>query len=337
MYRFFRWFLFRVDAEGSHDLALKSLKYLHRWGFLAWITPIVEKNSKTWFGIRFPNSLGLAAGLDKNGDYIEALSALGFGFIEVGTITPRPQLGNPKPRLFRLPQAHAVINRMGFNSKGVDYFLEQVRRMDFQGVLGVNIGKNADTPLEKAKEDYLYCYERVYLYASYVVINISSPNTEGLRALQHTEYLDDLLSALVTVKKSLSERHHRIVPLLVKVSPDLSPDEIQAVAKSLTTYTIDGLIATNTTVSRQEVQGLPRSEEKGGLSGRPLMDKSNSVIAQFRQLLGPHFPIIGAGGIDSVKAAQEKLQAGANLIQIYTGLVYEGPGLIRRLLKLFST
>ncbi len=334
MYRCLRWLLFRLDPEQAHERVLNALRYLHRLGVLKWITPVVNAESKSWFGVRFPNPIGLAAGLDKNGEYIEALAALGFGFIEVGTVTPRPQSGNEKPRLFRLPKAQALINRFGFNSKGVDYLLDQIRASHYKGVLGINIGKNADTPLENAKEDYLYCLERVYLYASYIVINISSPNTQGLRELQHGRYFDDLLSSIVAAKNELAARNHRVVPLLVKVSPDLTPDEIESLAMSMLSHRIDGLIATNTTVSREGVTGMLGADQSGGLSGKPLVDKSTSVIAQFRQALGPHVPIIGVGGIDSITAAEAKLQAGANLLQVYTGLIYQGPGLIRRLLKL---
>jgi dihydroorotate dehydrogenase len=333
MYFCLRWFLFRLDPERAHERVLVMLKHLHRLGVLGWFAPKVETDPKSWFGVRFPNPIGLAAGLDKNGEYIEALAAIGFGFIEVGTVTPRPQPGNEKPRLFRLPKAHALINRLGFNNKGVDYLLTQIRASHYTGVLGINIGKNADTPLDKAKDDYLYCLERVYLYASYIVINISSPNTQGLRDLQHGQYFDDLLSSIVKMKTALASQNHRVVPILVKVSPDLTPDQIEALAASILAHRIDGVVATNTTLSRQEIAGIPDADQAGGLSGPPLAPKSTNVIAQFRKALGPHVPIIGVGGVESLAGAQQKLQVGANLLQVYTGFIYQGPRLIHRLVK----
>lgn len=334
MYSVLRPLLFRIEPEKAHALALRVLHQLYRWGLPGqYDSP--SYLAKSLLGLRFPNVVGLAAGLDKNGDYIDELATLGFGFLEVGTVTPRPQPGNEKPRLFRLPEAKAIINRMGFNNKGVDYLLARVRAAHYKGVLGINIGKNADTPIENAKDDYLYSLERVYLYASYVVVNISSPNTAGLRNLQHGEFFDDLLRHLMLAKQHLADQHHRVVPLLVKVSPDLTPQEMDALASSLFEHRVEGLIATNTTLSREGVEGAEHADEQGGLSGLPVRQKTLQTIAHFRKVLGPRFPIIGVGGIDSPESAQEMLAAGADLVQLYTGLIYQGPGLVKKILNRF--
>jgi dihydroorotate dehydrogenase len=273
--------------------------------------------------------VGLAAGLDKNGEYIDALARLGFGFIEVGTVTPRPQPGNPRPRMFRIGAARAVINRMGFNSDGVDRLVENVERARYRGVLGINIGKNFDTPLERAAEDYVACLRKVYPLASYVTVNISSPNTENLRRLQGTAALDALLSVLKAEQRALAARHARTVPLAVKIAPDLDRRQIDAIAAALRRHAVDAVIATNTTVAREGVVGLPHEHEAGGLSGAPLTARATSVVRQLSQALAGKLPVIGVGGILSGTHAREKVAAGASLVQLYTGLVYRGPALVR--------
>jgi dihydroorotate dehydrogenase len=284
-------------------------------------------------GIRFPNPVGLAAGLDKDGAYIDGLAALGFGFIEVGTVTPRAQPGNPKPRMFRLPEAHAIINRMGFNNGGVDAFVRNVQASRFyqerQGVLGLNIGKNADTPIERAAEDYLHCLEKVYPYASYVTINISSPNTKNLRQLQGASELDDLLSRLKRAQLGLADRYRRYVPIALKIAPDIDGEQVMTIAAALLRHRMDGVIATNTTITRDAVQGLPHAEEAGGLSGAPVFELSNRVIRTLKAELGDAIPIIGVGGIFSGADARAKTEAGATLVQLYSGLIYRGPALVR--------
>ncbi len=283
-------------------------------------------------GLDFPNRIGLAAGLDKNGEYINALSNLGFGFIEIGTVTPRPQPGNPKPRLFRLPKAKAIINRMGFNNKGIDYLTDQValaRQKGFDGIIGINIGKNVDTPVEEAIEDYLKCLRTAYPYADYITVNISSPNTPGLRTLQYGEELDQLLASIKFEQMKLAASHRMYKPVAVKVAPDLESEEITEIAKTLLVNNIDALIATNTTLSRDAVRGIPHAEEAGGLSGAPVRDMSTKVISEFHECLKGEIPIIGVGGISSAQDAQNKLDAGADLVQVYSGLIYEGPALIK--------
>jgi dihydroorotate dehydrogenase len=278
-------------------------------------------------GIQFPNPVGLAAGLDKDAAHIDALARMGFGFIEVGTVTPRPQPGNPRPRLFRIPEKEAIINRFGFNNVGVDAFLQNVRRSRYRGVLGINIGKNADTPVERAIDDYRICLEKVYAAASYVTINISSPNTAGLRSLQDRDALEDFLSQIADERKKLSSRHGKRVPLVLKVAPDLTPEDIPSIAASVERHGIDGLIATNTTLSRQGVENLPHANEAGGLSGAPVRELATRVLKEFARCL-PQTTLIGAGGILSGKHALEKRDAGASLVQLYTGLIYRGPGLV---------
>jgi dihydroorotate dehydrogenase len=284
-------------------------------------------------GIRFPNPVGLAAGMDKNGDYIAGLAALGFGFIELGTVTPRPQPGNAKPRLFRIPQAAALINRMGFNNEGVDYLVDRVRNTPSRGVLGINIGKNLGTPVEHALDDYAECLRKVYPHAAYVTVNISSPNTPGLRNLQHGASLDRLLEGLVSERESLAAIHGSTVPLAVKIAPDLEPSDLRELANSLRRHRIDGVVATNTTSGRAGVEGLPLAEESGGLSGRPLLDKSTETVTRLADLLGGELPIIACGGILSGQDACKKIRAGASLVQIYSGLIYRGPGLVREIVE----
>jgi dihydroorotate dehydrogenase len=324
-------FLFRLDPEKAHNLALNGLRLFHKLEFPAFFQHAIKSTPQQIMGITFPNPVGLAAGLDKNGEYIDALAALGFGFLEIGTVTPRPQLGNPKPRLFRLPQAEAIINRMGFNNKGIDALIENVKRAKFQGVLGINIGKNFDTPNERAVEDYLHCLQKAYPYASYVAVNISSPNTEGLRELQRENELPALLETLKEQQHRLAQKHQKYLPLAVKIAPDLENGQIAAIADALIKFEIDGVIATNTTVSREGVENLRFGNEAGGLSGRPLRERATKIIRQLDSLLAGKIPIIGVGGIGSAKDAQGKFEAGARLVQIYTGLIYRGPRLIREI------
>jgi dihydroorotate dehydrogenase len=332
-YRFSRPFLFGIDAERAHDLTLASLAGLQNTpAQCLWRQPRIEAPA-TLAGLRFPNRIGLAAGLDKNGRCIDGLGALGFGFIEVGTVTPKGQPGNPKPRIFRLPEAQALINRLGFNNEGLDVFVHNVRRArSFRaagGVLGLNIGKNASTPIENAVDDYLLGLSGVYPHADYVTVNISSPNTNQLRELQADQALDALLGALQQRKAMLESEHRRRVPMFVKIAPDLDPAQVQLIAATLKKHGIDGVIATNTTLSRDEVAGLAHGTEAGGLSGAPLFDASNRVIAQLRSELGSAFPIIGVGGVMSGADASAKRAAGADLVQIYTGLIYKGPELVQ--------
>ncbi len=282
-------------------------------------------------GLTFKNPLGLAAGLDKNGECIEAFAAMGFGFIEIGTVTPRPQPGNDKPRMFRIVEAEGIINRMGFNNLGVDNLVENVKKAHFDGILGINIGKNKDTPVEQGKEDYLVCMDKIYPYAGYITVNISSPNTPGLRTLQYGEALDDLLTAIKTRQGDLQKIHHKYVPVAVKIAPDLSEDELVQVADSLVRHHIDGVIATNTTLERDLVKGLKHAEEAGGLSGRPVQSRSTEIIRRLSAELQGRLPIIGVGGIDSLISAREKMAAGASLVQIYSGFIYKGPALIKEI------
>lgn len=332
LYSLARPFLFFMDAESAHDFTLPGLKRAHNMG----LTRLLSKpqaDPRTVMGITFPNPVGLAAGLDKDGRYIDGLAALGFGSIEIGTVTPRAQPGNPKPRMFRLPQANAIINRMGFNNGGVDAFVANVQASQFyqdkQGVLGLNIGKNADTPIEKAADDYLHCLQKVYPYASYVTVNISSPNTKNLRQLQGASELDDLLSQLKDAQQRLADQHKRYVPLTLKIAPDIDSEQIKTIAESLTRHKIDGVIATNTTITRDAVKGLQHGEEAGGLSGEPVFELSNKVVRALKSELGDALPIIGVGGIFSGEDAVAKMQAGASLVQVYSGLIYRGPALVR--------
>lgn len=325
--------LFQFDAETIHELTIKGLKSTGSTPLNALYKQRVAKKPVTVMGINFPNPLGLAAGLDKNGECINAFAAMGFGFIEVGTVTPRPQPGNPKPRIFRLPEANAVINRMGFNNKGVDYLVSQVRSAKFSGVLGINIGKNKDTLDENAKDDYIHCMQKVYDFASYITINISSPNTPGLRSLQYGDALNELLSALKVEQAKLEKQYNKYVPIAVKIAPDLTEDEVKSIAISLIDNNIDGVIATNTTLSREGVEGLEYGNEQGGLSGGPVKEKSTTVISLLAKALDNKLPIIGVGGIASSHDANEKLIAGASLVQIYTGFIYQGPPLVKEIVN----
>ncbi len=331
-YAWTRPFLFGLDPERAHDLTIASLARLQNTpAACLWRQARVD-DPVTVAGLRFPNRVGLAAGLDKDGACIDGLGAMGFGHIEVGTVTPRAQPGNPKPRLFRLPPAQALINRMGFNNQGLDAFLSHVQRAHtFRaggGIVGLNIGKNAATPIERAADDYLLCLDGVYPHADYVAVNISSPNTKNLRQLQGDEALDALLSALQARRGKLARQHGRKVPMFVKIAPDLDEAQVGAVAASLRSNGIDGVIATNTTIARDAVQGLAHAQETGGLSGRPLFEASNRVVRLLRAALGPGFPIIGVGGVLSGADALAKLDAGADLVQVYTGIIYKGPALV---------
>jgi dihydroorotate dehydrogenase len=320
--------LFRMDAEDAHHLTMKALRTAHRAGLSRLLAPAVMAAPCSVMGLSLPNPVGLAAGLDKDGASIDGLAALGFGFIEIGTVTPRPQSGNPRPRLFRLPESQALINRLGFNNGGVDQFVRNIQASRFKGVLGLNIGKNADTPLERAADDYLYCLERVYPFASYVTVNISSPNTRNLRQLQGTDELNALLGALKDKQQRLADMHGKLVPLALKIAPDLDQAQIKAIAAIVLQHRIEGVIATNTTLSRERVVGQTHADETGGLSGGPVYDASNAVIRGLFAELGQAVPIIGVGGILSGDHARAKLDAGAAAVQIYTGLIYRGPALI---------
>lgn len=328
MYSLLREMLFRLPTETSHYMALDALNCAARSGASRLLFPRVPSAPVNVMGIDFPNPVGLAAGLDKNGDYIEGLAALGFGFLEIGTVTPRPQPGNPQPRLFRLPQARAIINRMGFNNFGVDHLVKQVQATKYKGVLGINIGKNKDTSAENAVDDYLICLRKVYAHASYVTVNLSSPNTPGLRDLQFGEPLKQLLDRLKTEQQLLATQYGRYIPLVVKVAPDMAPEDIRDVASALKRYNIDGVIATNTTIDKSAVQSLQYGGEAGGLSGAPLTKKSTALIAALAQELNGALPIIGVGGIMNGEDAAEKIKAGASLVQIYTGFIYRGPELV---------
>jgi len=330
-YALTRPFLFGLDPEQAHDLTLGALARLQRTPLICAVAQPRVDDPVTLAGIRFPNRIGLAAGLDKNGRCIDGLAAMGFGFIEVGTVTPLGQPGNPKPRMFRLPQANALINRLGFNNHGLDAFIANVKQARFRsqgGVLGLNIGKNAATPIERAVDDYLLCLDGVYPHADYVTVNISSPNTKNLRALQSDEALDALLSAVQARKQQLAQQHGRSVPVFVKIAPDLDDAQVGVIAATLKKNAIDGVIATNTTIARDAVKHLPHGEEAGGLSGAPVLQASNRVIAQLRAALGAGYPIIGVGGVLSGADAQSKIAAGADLVQLYTGFIYKGPALV---------
>jgi len=331
LYPLIRPVLFSMDPERAHERTLEGLNRLHQWGLLKKILDAKPGAPLRLLGLDLPNPVGLAAGLDKNGAYIDALSHMGFGFMEVGTVTPKSQPGNPKPRMFRLPQADALINRLGFNNQGLEAFLANVARSDWKkrgGILGLNIGKNAATPIEQAADDYLLGLAGVYAHADYVTVNISSPNTQNLRALQQVDELTGLLTALREKRKELADKHGRAVPVVVKIAPDLDANQIATIAGLLPQYEIDGVIATNTTLSRKGVNGLPHAKEKGGLSGMPVHEASLKVIRGLRQELAADYPIIGVGGIMEGAQAVEKIQAGANAIQLYTGLIYRGPVLV---------
>jgi dihydroorotate dehydrogenase len=328
VYALARPFLFCLDAERAHDLALASIEAAYRTG----LNPLLAARPKALpasvFGLQFDNPVGLAAGMDKNGAHVDALASLGFGFIEVGTTTPRPQPGNPKPRMWRLPEHQAVINRLGFNNEGVDALVRNVEKARYPGVLGINIGRNKDTPNERAVDDYLFCLERVYPRASYVTVNISSPNTRGLRDLQEAETLERFLGTLMEARERLAGGHGRSKPLLLKIAPDLGEAELDAIAEVALATRIDGLICTNTTIDRSAIPGARHAEEAGGLSGKPLFGKSTSILGEMSKRLGGRLPIIGVGGIVTGNEAAAKFAAGASLVQFYTGMVFRGPGLI---------
>ena len=339
-----RPFLFGLDPEAAHELTLSSIARLQHSPLTCLYSEPRVHDPYTLAGLQFPNRVGLAAGLDKNARCIDGLAAMGFGFIEVGTVTPKAQAGNPKPRMFRLPKANALINRLGFNNEGLDAFIANVQRARFRSqsgaspmLLGLNIGKNASTPIERATDDYLTCLDGVYPHADYVTVNISSPNTQNLRSLQSDAALDALLGAVAERRELLAQRHGRRSPIFVKIAPDLDATQVEIIAATLMRYGTDsaglansafGVIATNTTLSREAVAGLPHAQETGGLSGAPVLQASNRVIRQLRACLGKSFPIIGVGGVLSAGDAVSKIQSGANLVQIYTGLIYQGPSLV---------
>ncbi|MCX7141960.1 MAG: quinone-dependent dihydroorotate dehydrogenase [Proteobacteria bacterium] len=338
LYSLARPFLFGMDPETAHNFALASLKLIERSGMAhvlasSGLAGSGPARAVKVMGLDFPNALGLAAGLDKNGEYIDALAAMGFGFIEIGTVTPRPQPGNPKPRMFRLPEAQALINRLGFNNHGVEHLLANVARTRYRGVLGINIGKNFDTPIARAADDYEVCLAKVYPHASYVTVNVSSPNTKDLRQLQGAGELGALAGKLKTEQLRLADTHGRYVPIALKIAPDLDDAQPAAIAACLVKHKIDGVIATNTTISREAVKGLRHAEETGGLSGAPLRDASTELIRKLARLLDGELPIIGVGGVMSADDALAKLAAGASLVQIYTGFIYRGPDLIGEILR----
>ena len=326
LYALARPLLFALDPETAHALTLELADAPLRFGLLR--AARVPGAPVRAMGLDFPNPVGLAAGLDKSGAHVDALAKLGFGFLEVGTVTPRPQPGNPKPRLFRLPAAQALVNRMGFNSVGLDAFMENLGRASWRGVLGINIGKNADTPIERAAEDYCACLERVYARASYVAVNVSSPNTRNLRELQEDRALDALLASLAALRQRLADRHGRRVPLALKVAPDLETGQVGAIADAVRRHGIEAVIATNTSVSRKGVEGLRHAEEAGGLSGAPIRARATATLAALAGALKGEATLIGVGGILRGADAAEKLEAGATLVQLYTGLVYRGPDLV---------
>ncbi len=327
LYALTRPALFALDPERAHYATLASIACAAKLGILPRLFPKISQPVHC-MGLTFDNPVGLAAGLDKNGEYIDALAALGFGSIEIGTITPRAQAGNPKPRLFRLPKADAIINRMGFNNEGVDALVAHVQKATFKGVLGINIGKNFDTPVEQAADDYLKCMDKVYAHASYITVNISSPNTQGLRSLQSGDALSALLETLKNRQSQLHSQYGRYVPLALKVAPDLEPSDVEFISQQLLRFEIDGLITTNTTLSRIGVESLPHGAEAGGLSGKPVFAKSTQILADFATRLDGKIPLIGVGGITSGTDAKAKINAGATLVQVYSGLIYRGPELI---------
>ena len=329
MYNLARRLLFKLTPENSHELSLDLIGAGGRLGLNALFSKAPTSLPVRVMGLDFPNPVGLAAGLDKNGEAICGLSQLGFGFVEVGTVTPRPQPGNPKPRVFRLPEAEAIINRMGFNNHGVDALLERIDAARFKGILGINIGKNFDTPVERAQDDYLLCLDKVYHQASYVTVNVSSPNTPGLRSLQFGESLKQLLEALRLRREDLEVLHGKRVPLAIKIAPDMTDEEIVLVADTVFQAGMDAIIATNTTLGREGVAGLAHADEAGGLSGAPVRDRSTHTVKVLAETLGGRLPIIAVGGITEGRHAAEKIEAGASLVQLYTGFIYKGPALIR--------
>jgi len=329
MYHWLRQGLFALSPELAHEVAMNSLKFSGRFGLPRLVAGRPPQLETELLGLSFPNPVGVAAGLDKNGDYIDALGQLGFGFIEVGTCTPEPQPGNPRPRMFRMPESEAIINRMGFNNKGVDHLVDRLKARRFTGPVGANIGKQKETPVDQAIGDYRTCLEKVYPHCDYVAVNISSPNTANLRELQDTGHLGELLRELVDARRALAKQHRLNRPIVVKIAPDWGEPELRASLEVVARSGIDGLIATNTTVSRLAVHGQPHADEAGGLSGGPLLEPSNRVVTIAREVLGESFPIIGSGGIMTGEQAVEKMHAGADLVQLYTGFIYHGPALIK--------
>lgn len=329
LYSLLRPLLFQVDAEKAHHLTLDSLKLAHQMGLLSLYAGKPVSDSTTVCGINFPNRVGLAAGLDKNADYIDALGALGFGFVEVGTVTPRPQAGNPQPRLFRAIEQRGIVNRMGFNNQGVGYLLKNIQQRTYRGVLGVNIGKNATTPVENALDDYLHCLNAVYADCDYITVNLSSPNTPGLRDLQFGEPLQRLLEGLKNQQQHLHAHYGKYKPLLVKIAPDLAEQDVASIAQTFIELEIDGVIATNTTVDKTALANTVLADEAGGLSGAPVYQKSTAILRQLSQILDGKIPLIGVGGIETGAQAKEKMAAGASLVQLYSGLIYRGPELVK--------
>jgi len=338
-YALARPFLFGLDPEEAHDLTLGALARIQRTPLVAMVAQPCVRDPVTIAGLTFPNRIGLAAGLDKNGRCIDGLGAFGFGFIEVGTVTPKPQPGNPKPRMFRIPEARALVNRLGFNNAGLEALIANVRKSRYRargGVLGINIGKNAATPIERAVEDYVAGLETVYPHADYVAVNISSPNTANLRTLQSGDALDALLGTLQERRGALASRYGRDVPMFVKIAPDLDASQVAEIARALRTHAVQGVIATNTTLDREAVRGMVHAQESGGLSGAPLRERSNAIVRALRAALGAGYPIIGVGGVMSGEDARAKVEAGADLVQIYTGLIYRGPELVGEAAKRLS-
>jgi dihydroorotate dehydrogenase len=333
LYDLARPLLFLLDPETAHGLTLPSVRLLQRLGCAGLPGRPIPGTRVKAMGLEFPNPLGLAAGLDKHGEFVDVVAAFGFGFLEIGGVTPRPQPGNPRPRVFRIPECDAIINRLGFNSVGIDRFVENLRRAKYDGILGVNLGKNKDTPLERTADDYVACLEKIYPLVSYATVNVSSPNTANLRQLQQAGELGGILAQVTKARDRLARTHQRRLPLAVKIAPDLDDEQIAAIAGALVDYGIDAVIATNTTISRAGVKGLPHGDEEGGLSGAPLRALSTAVIRKLAGALKGRLPIIGSGGLMSVADAREKLDAGATLLQLYTGLVYRGPGLVREIVE----
>lgn len=336
MYSLIRKAIFSLDAENAHDLTIQLLKLIGKPPFISLAQSLLncpKGNEKVVMGIKFKNPIGLAAGADKNAEAIDGFGAMGFGFIEVGTVTPLGQEGNPKPRQFRLIEAEGIINRNGFNNYGIDYAIENIKKARFDGVIGINIGKNKITPIERGQDDYLYCLNKAYNYVDYITVNISSPNTPDLRQLQYGEALEELLCNIKARQQILSHQYNKYVPIAIKIAPDLTETELVQIADTLRRHNIDGVVATNTTVSRDKVKGLKNAQEIGGLSGKPLQQKSTEIIARLYQELQGEIPIIGCGGINSVETAKDKLQSGAELLQVYSGLIYRGPALIKELVK----
>jgi len=329
MYSLAKRVLFSMSAESAHNVTIEGLAALNRLGLISIAGAKRVSDPYECMGLKFPNRVGLAAGLDKNAEAIDAFGALGFGSVEVGTVTPRPQPGNPKPRLFRVPEHRAIINRMGFNNHGVDAMVERLAKRTYEGVVGVNIGKNFDTPVEEAANDYLKCLDSVYCYSDYVTVNLSSPNTPGLRELQFGQKLDELLGKLKERQLKLESQHQKYVPIAVKLAPDMSQDDLAEVSCQIVSSGLDGIIATNTTVDKSSIAGHPLADEAGGLSGAPLTQLSNQACKLIRKAVGDSYPVIGVGGIGSAKDAVERIGSGANLVQIYSALIYEGPELIK--------